>query len=190
METTPSVPIKETDPEIEIQTSWASLLSPHHVPLFVPLDQAAQLGATSTRDRALAYDAFFLRFLFSEEECRKLILAAEGHGFGRTDYPKLYRGNLRLTTTDVTLSEAVWKRIAPFVPGTITMRGREWKAVGLNECWRLAKYHPGDCFKRHLDSFFQRSGKEMSFYTVNIYMNSGYLVINYYYIGKVNILRC
>merc|ERR1712232_170217 len=52
--------------------------------------------------------------------------------------------------------------------------GAEWDVVGLNECWRLAKYHPGDRFQGHCDASFARSDDEMSMFTVNIYMNEGF----------------
>merc|ERR1712060_1013550 len=43
-----------------------------------------------------------------------------------------------------------------------------------NECWRLAKYYPGDQFKGHCDAPFVRSNDEWSMLTVNIYMNGGF----------------
>lgn len=56
----------------------------------------------------------------------------------RTD-PKAYRGNLRLITTDLSLSKALWRRIEHLVPAAIESNGETWDAVGLNECIRLAK---------------------------------------------------
>jgi hypothetical protein len=109
--------------------------------------------------------------LFSEDECVALLGKAEEHGFGATSYPKGYRGNLRLQTRDLSLAEAVWGRLRPLVPAVVSLRGCDWDAMGLNECWRLAKYYPGDRFMFHCDSCFQRSNDEMSMFTVNIYMN-------------------
>lgn len=101
----------------------------------------------------------------------RLLTEAERHGFGKTHYPKQYRGNLRLLTTDISLAAAVWERLRPLVPATLDIEGETWDACGLNECWRLAKYYPGDRFKGHCDAAFYRSDGERSMFTVNIYMN-------------------
>ena len=45
----------------------------------------------------------------------------------------------------------------------------------MNECWRLAKYVPGASkFAPHCDTWYKKRADEMSFFTVNVYMNSGY----------------
>merc|ERR1712166_323069 len=93
---------------------------------------------------------------------------------GATNYPKRYRGNLRLLTTDSGFADAVWQRLQPLVPAKLSLRGDIWEAIGLNECWRLAKYHENDQFMGHCDASFQRSAEEMSMLTVNIYMNGGF----------------
>jgi len=167
-------PIAETQHEIEVKTAWASLITQTSQCSSVPLDKAVQLAPGIDAQTVLSYDAFYLRQLFSQDECNSLLAAAESFGFGITNYPKSYRGNLRLTTTDQSLSDVIWKRIQSFIPEKIEMGGNTWKAIGLNECWRLAKYHPGDVFKGHTDAYFARNSQEMSLYTVNIYMNSGY----------------
>jgi len=119
--------------------------------------------------------------LLSESECNALIVAAERVGFGRTDYPKAYRGNLRLMATDESLADALWRRLQPHVPHMIERRVLPWKpdsskevweAVGLNERFRLAKYYPDDRFCQHVDAAFTRfRGVEESLFTVNIYLN-------------------
>merc|ERR1711862_536954 len=55
-----------------------------------------------------------------------------------------------------------------------TLNNEVWEFCGLNKCWRLAKYYPGDRFQQHCDAVFKRSTDEMSFYTVNICMNDGF----------------
>jgi hypothetical protein len=112
--------------------------------------------------------------LFTSLECQDLIAAAEQHGYGATNYPKDYRGNLRLITTDSSLAAAMWTRMQPFVPATLESEGDKWDAIGLNEVWRLSKYHPGDRFQRHCDACFVRNDDEMSLLTVNIYMNGDF----------------
>lgn len=150
--------------EIEVRTNWAGLLEPEHPQLV-----AEQLGE---------HDIWLVRGLFSEQECKALLAEAEGHGFGTTHYPKAYRGNLRLTTTDAAFADTVWQRLKSVVPREMKFApgdDHEWEACGLNECWRLAKYHPGDRFMGHCDAnFTRRMGVEESMITVNIYMNDGF----------------
>merc|ERR1712216_981581 len=90
------------------------------------------------------------------------------------NYPKHYRGNLRLIVTDAGLAGAMWERLRPLVPATLSMERFEWEAVGLNECWRVAKYYPGDRFMGHVDASFARSDDEQSMFTVNINLNGGF----------------
>ena len=158
-------------PERFIQSEWAPLLN--------PAPQLSSSVVTVDDDqRPLPKNALLIDSLFSGAECEALIGAAESSaGFGYTNYRKEYRGNLRLTTTDTSLASRVWDRIQPFVPPRLSgldgMDG-EWQAVGLNECWRLAKYFPGDKFMSHYDASFARDSFETSVYTVNIYMNGGF----------------
>ena len=91
--------------------------------------------------------------IFSKDECKRLIESGEEIGFGKTNFQKEYRGNLRIISKDTSLSEAIWERLKPVIPATLTQKedffgkpSKEttWDAVGLNEVWRCAKYHPGD----------------------------------------------
>ena len=154
-------------PETTIESQWGM-----HCDELAPPTSVTFLDST---DRSLPDESFLLKDLFSETECRALIRAAESAAhFGFTNYQKEYRGNLRLTTMDSSLADIAWSRIKKFVPETVTFEGVEWIAIGLNECWRLAKYFPGDKFARHFDSSFERNPDETSFYTVNAYMNSDF----------------
>lgn len=107
----------------------------------------------------------------SKDECLRIIHAANEEGFGKTDYPKHYRGNLRLIASDQGLAARLYLRILNFVPHVVEEDGHKWNICGLNECWRLAKYHPGDRFGAHVDTFFQKSKTEKTMFTVNIYLN-------------------
>jgi len=156
------LPKGDLEYEIEAKTAWGS-----------HLDASISL----TTKQIDNHEVWLVDNLLSASECSVLLKLAESHGFGRTSYPKAYRGNLRLITTDPSLSEVVWRRLEPLVPTTLTLDGEVWDACGLNECWRLAKYHPGDVFKGHCDACFDRHGTdppEMSMLTVNIYMNGGF----------------
>jgi hypothetical protein len=107
--------------EIRVMTNWAELLdqgSPQGGETGLlsggaHLLQASDGAGCGPRDPILARevlhcdDAFVIRAVLSKAECRQLIIAAEGQGFGPTTYPKLYRGNQRLTTKDVGLADVV-----------------------------------------------------------------------------------
>lgn len=157
--------LKENDRahEIEVKTDWAALLDTS-----APELVAEKLGE---------HEIWLIPNLFSEEECKALLSESEKLGFGGTHYPKHYRGNLRLLTTDQSLANAVWHRLRPIVPQILQMphvKG-DWEPIGLNECWRLAKYYPGDRFMGHCDAnFTRRRDVEESMFTVNVYMNDGF----------------
>jgi hypothetical protein len=119
-------------------------------------------------------DAFILRSLLSQEEIGRILKKAESLGFGTTDYDQRYRGNLRLVVVDRKLAAAVYERMRPHLPASVQEGGRTWKLVGLNECWRLAKYYPGDSFEKHVDASFRRFDDEKSMYTVNLYLNADF----------------
>jgi hypothetical protein len=146
--------------EIDIKTNWRGALQ--EAPL--------ALSANQVDDK----EVWLINNFFSADECTRLLAAAEEKGFGGTHYPKDYRGNLRLLTTDLGLADALWERLRPLVPATFSQKGYTWTAVGLNECWRLAKYHENDQFKGHCDASFMRNRDEMSMLTVNIYMNGDF----------------
>jgi len=146
--------------EIKVDTVWASKLDP----------EARPTGVTRPDDR----EVWLVEDLLTIQECQDLISAAEEYGYGATTYPKAYRGNLRLIATDTSLAAAMWTRLQPFVPPTLELDGDTWQTVGLNEVWRLSKYHPGDCFQPHCDASFARGDDETSMLTVNIYMNANF----------------
>mmetsp|Transcript_57075 Transcript_57075/g.144889 ORF Transcript_57075/g.144889 Transcript_57075/m.144889 type:complete len:465 (-) Transcript_57075:234-1628(-) len=145
--------------EIKVQAHWSRLLDSQVAP---------------TVQRVGEHEVWLIRGLLSRQECAALVAASEGHGFGGTDYPKEYRGNLRLIATDLGLAEIMWTRLQPLVPTTLDMMHVKWQACGLNECWRLSKYHPSDRFEKHVDTCFQRSYDLTSMLTVNIYLNDGF----------------
>lgn len=154
---------EKADPsEIQVSTDWSELLSTgtglHDCTVPIPAEEIRLISS-----------------LFTESECRILIDEAEKHGFGTTNYPKDYRGNLRLTAIDPALAAAVWERIQTFLPARLQENGREYEAVGLNDHWRLAKYLPGDQFSDHVDATFTHpTTQHKTMFTVNIYMNGGF----------------
>lgn len=171
----------EDAPEIKADTNWATLLSKaSDIPTALrPLQDPAARARYAPEGEI--HKLLLLESLVSEQECDRLNRAAEAVGFGKTNYPQDYRGNLRLITTDPGLSTALWERVRPLVPDTLEFdEGRNgpqggtgtWRAVGLNEVFRIAKYYEGHRFGAHCDAWFERNREERSFYTVNLYTNS------------------
>lgn len=159
--------------EQQIESAWASVLEPAEANAERELRREPLPGRAVPK---MFPEAFVVRQLLTVAECERLLEASEAVGYGKTNYPKLYRGNLRLITTDHSLADALWKRLRPVVPETVTLDGSEWRSCGLNECIRCAKYFPGDQFASHVDANFQRIDRsgEISMFTVNIYMNEDF----------------
>ena len=157
----------EDHDEVTTESDWSQILDDQPPPTAL---RPHDLGSHYANGRLIIAER-----LFSDGECWRINAAAEAIGYGRTNYQPEYRGNLRLITTDIGLAERLWERIRPLVPEIISVRamGRtdKWRATGLNECFRLAKYYPGHRFGAHCDANFQRSADEKSYYTVNVYTN-------------------
>eukprot|EP00929_Paragymnodinium_shiwhaense_P004173 TRINITY_DN104916_c0_g1_i1.p1 TRINITY_DN104916_c0_g1~~TRINITY_DN104916_c0_g1_i1.p1 ORF type:complete len:288 (+),score=41.72 TRINITY_DN104916_c0_g1_i1:139-1002(+) len=165
--------------EIKVHTTWAEVLG-----------GSAPLGLEVRQ--LYGEEVWLVDGLLSPDECRALVRKSEEHGYGPTDFVKSYRGNLRLTAMDKGLSEAIWQRLEPLVPARVRLKAPpvlseaswwssypdvdgKWEACGLNSCWRLAKYHPGDQFQVHCDGAFEKeAGSEMSMLTANIYLNEDF----------------
>lgn len=131
------------------------------------LDKRFDLKKVTTQQVHAKIPAWVIDGFLSPAECKRLIQACENSkALGATPYSRQYRGNTRMLTTDKPLATRLWSRLECFTP-----RFKEWRAVGLNERWRWAKYWPSDQFGRHVDAFFKRSSEEQSFLTVNIYLN-------------------
>lgn len=144
-------------------------------------------GTTGTISRTLMHkelinnldDVFVVRNFLSPAECDRYVALSEGIGYG--DAPintfagpqvnKRMRNNDRAMVDDVGLASALWDRLGPFVPAK---RGTGWYAVGLNERFRFYRYDPGQRFDWHFDGPFERSPKEVSMFSVLVYLNAGF----------------
>lgn len=152
------------NPEILITTDWSVLL-----------DKAVPEATISMPDAKNFDQVYKVSGLLSGSECSRLVTAQEHKGFGFTNYPKHYRGNLRLMADDVNLADALASRILPIVPAEITDDENAdyiWKPVGLNPRFRCSKYYPGDVFGAHCDTYFEKNSDEISMFTVNVYTST------------------
>eukprot|EP00040_Diaphanoeca_grandis_P004917 m.30589 g.30589 ORF g.30589 m.30589 type:complete len:524 (+) comp16311_c1_seq2:130-1701(+) len=163
--------IREGVREIESKTSWGS-----HIDTTIVLpSSAAKVCHKNFKE------AYNLEGIFTPDECVQLVQAAEAVGFGYTPYRKQYRGNLRLITMDASLADAVWCRIKHTMPQIVYQtdfkdkkKKTKWEVVGLNACWRISKYYPGDKFGKHVDAAYYENATSQSMFTVNAYMNGGF----------------
>jgi prolyl 4-hydroxylase len=184
----------ESHPEIQASTDWAGLLVPE------TRTTLRQLPEPEARKRYAPDNLVMLvEGLLSGQECDAINESAEAIGFGKTNYLQEYRGNLRLIITDCGLAAGIWNRIRSLIPETLeTCDSREgtctWRAVGLNEVFRLAKYYEGHRFGAHCDAWFERNADERSFYTVNLYTNTvlpqNHGRTRFYTEKKSNLWRC
>ena len=109
--------------------------------------------------------------ILSEEESGKLIKLTEGIQYGPCGYPKHYRSNSRIIVNDPKLADLLYSRIKKIAPAKVEKSGLRWDICGLNERFRYCRYIKGQHFGTHCDAKFTRRSDEMSFYTVNIYLN-------------------
>jgi prolyl 4-hydroxylase len=114
--------------------------------------------------------------VLSPEECSAMIALAEQVGFvdapvttgrGFVMMPEL-RNNTRVILDDVVRAAALWRTLAAAVPE----RRAGYRAVGLNERFRIYRYEPGQYFEWHRDGAFIRSTTERSLVTVLVYLNA------------------
>lgn len=126
----------------------------------------------------VAKGIFVIDRLVEPAECEALLQRAEHDGFEPapiitaqgTKVDATTRNNDRYVFDDPALSESLWLRARALLPRT--MNGRE--AIGLNERFRLYRYHPGQRFKWHSDAPFNRPNGEISLLTFMVYLNAGY----------------
>lgn len=120
-------------------------------------------------------DCFSIDYFLSASECRFLIERFEALGFEEAPITtskgfvmrKDIRNNLRVIVDDDALAAELWEKLAHFAPRLLG----KYKAVGLNERFRIYKYLPGQQFKLHRDGAFERNEQETSFFTFLIYLN-------------------
>jgi len=131
---------------------------------------------------------------FSEEDCQKLISAAEEsgpwevaavNGPGGIGYVNVsYRNSSRILFDTPELADWIMQKLLPYAPELETassdrfndiLGSRGTKKVQLskvNERLRFLKYGPGQFFKPHCDgAYFPPDESEISYYTIQIYLS-------------------
>ncbi|GAB1856236.1 2OG-Fe(II) oxygenase [Flavobacteriaceae bacterium MHTCC 0001] len=123
-------------------------------------------------------EIFLVENFMSKQECNFFIEKGEGVVFeeakvnidGKQVMVKSIRNNQRILFKDTVLADSVWTKIKPFVSETFGV----YRALGLNELFRIYKYTQGQRFKMHRDGSYERNEKECSFFSLLIYLNEGY----------------
>eukprot|EP01012_Entosiphon_sulcatum_P001915 TRINITY_DN10365_c0_g1_i1.p1 TRINITY_DN10365_c0_g1~~TRINITY_DN10365_c0_g1_i1.p1 ORF type:complete len:309 (+),score=63.63 TRINITY_DN10365_c0_g1_i1:35-928(+) len=136
------------------------------------------------REDILDGRGILLRHFLSPSECEWIIRHAEAIGLEPTGYDTAYRNNDRVAVRSEEVARWLWERAAPLLQlGDREVRPDRhydfryqgnWRPFGVNEVFRLCKYHPGGHFSPHYDGDFQRSPDERSFKTFMIYLNGGF----------------
>ncbi|MFI6365477.1 2OG-Fe(II) oxygenase [Nocardia sp. NPDC050630] len=122
---------------------------------------------------AEARTCFLLRGVFDAAECAEIIDTATDSGFAPTGahYPASYRNNDRLVRDDPVLADALFSRIAEYLPSRLHIDGADWRLVGLNERFRYCRYRGGQSFATHRDGAHASSATVVSRLTCMIYLN-------------------
>jgi predicted 2-oxoglutarate/Fe(II)-dependent dioxygenase YbiX len=115
--------------------------------------------------------AFTLDNVLNAAECEDLLKATVFRGRFRGGGRNFDRNNQRCIIDSKERAGFIWERIKNYIPET-------WKShpvVGLNERLRFLKYSPGEYFAPHFDGSYERpDGKEISFITIQLYLNEGF----------------
>lgn len=115
----------------------------------------------------------------SPAECRQWIDRAEAIGFDRAtvktragaEENAAVRNNARVMIDDKEWAAVLWDRMSGIAPGDAD----GWRSTGLNERFRVYRYHKYQSFKKHSDGKFQRSTDEESRFTFMVYLNEDYV---------------
>ena len=137
------------------------------------------------RRRTVGETIWTIPGFLAPEECRAMIERYEATGFeeatinggGGMVMNKRVRNNDRLMVDDPEMAARFFERARPHVPAQIVEPydgARTWRACGLNERFRIYRYHPGQRFRPHFDGAFARSEDEESALTFMIYLNDDF----------------
>ncbi|CAL2083356.1 2OG-Fe(II) oxygenase [Tenacibaculum sp. 190524A02b] len=121
---------------------------------------------------------FLIENFLSDEECQKYLSIFQHKEFeeakisihGNQVMNKGVRNNDRHIFFDEKLAVKLWERIAQFTPEKVSF----YKAIGLNEMFRVYKYSKGQRFKMHIDGSYQRNFSESSLFSFLIYLNDNF----------------
>lgn len=109
----------------------------------------------------------------SSQECNRLIQGANDRGFEKPNFGKA-RICERLHTVNEDLSSWVMDKLRDYLPKVITIDGVRWRLSRFTHHWRYVHYKPGGLFAPHYDGAKLLPWKEMSVFTVQVYLNENF----------------
>lgn len=123
-------------------------------------------------------EAFVIENFLSTKECDNYIEQYSRIEFeeakisidGQQVMNKNVRNNDRYIFFDKSLADSLWLKIKDFLPETVGF----YRALELNEMFRVYKYSPGQRFKMHIDGSFKRNLNEESLFSFLIYLNDNF----------------
>lgn len=137
-----------------------------------------------TKEQLWTVDDFW-----SPAQCAAMIADAEARGFDEAPITtgrgavmrKDIRNNERVMFEDRALAASLFEHVRAHVPVELPVRHAppgtpSWRAVGLNERFRVYRYQPGQQFKPHFDgSFIREKDVEESALTFMIYLDDDFV---------------
>ena len=115
-----------------------------------------------------------IHHFLSPEECQDLLATAKEKGFEPTKFNQDHRKCERLHTIEPKLSKALLKRLRPFLPEIVIIDGARWRLNRFTHHWRFVHYTPGGHFVPHYDGAKLLPWREISVFTVQIYLNQDF----------------
>src|SRR5690349_6798016 len=73
---------------------------------------------------------------------------------------------------DPQFTQLIWERTKKYLPNSYVGNKFQYELKEMNIRWRYCKYTKGNYFGKHIDGGYQKSMKEMSFFTFMLYLNS------------------
>jgi len=118
--------------------------------------------------------AYTLDNVFTADECQQLIDLSEEQGYKPALYNDSYRpaqrNNYRCIIDSHEMANKIYDKIKSHIPKFCN----DCECIGLNERLRFLRYEPKQYFKSHYDGFYQRSDRERSYITIQLYLNDGF----------------
>eukprot|EP00041_Stephanoeca_diplocostata_P008605 m.127027 g.127027 ORF g.127027 m.127027 type:complete len:231 (+) comp17403_c0_seq1:99-791(+) len=133
--------------------------------------------------------------VMSAQECQDLIQYSESRGYapallnvggGKQIAAPEIRNSDRCIIDSPALAESIFLRIEHLLPQEWTQDASTFDIVGLNERLRFLRYDPGQKFLVHKDGHFVRNKDEISFVTVQLYLNEGFSGGRTRFFGKID----
>lgn len=141
------------------------------VPPTLPFGQLTRNPETRKKDETPRVQE--IPNFLSSQECNKLIEFANKKIFQIPDFGKA-RVCRRLHTTNEKLSAWIFDRLKEHLPEVIEIDGVRWRLNRFTHHWRYVHYTPGGYFMPHYDGSKMLPSKEMTIFTVQIYLNENF----------------